>query len=81
MLLTKAPDTEGKGRETFSDHGNRLEPFKLDHRAPPPEHRQFFFFFLKPPFTDVNFSAMHSDVRMVQLFTYKEALAHLTSGV
>lgn len=42
MLLTKMPDVEMEVREMFSDNGDLLEPFKLDHRAPPSEHRQFF---------------------------------------
>lgn len=46
MLLTKMPDMEMEVREMFSDNGDLLEPFKLDHRALPSGHRQFF---LKPP--------------------------------
>lgn len=53
------PDMEMEVRETFSDNGDLLEPFKLDHRALPPEHRLFSE---TTVITDVNFSAMRLDV-------------------
>ena len=54
------PDVEMEVREMFSDNGDLLEPFELDHTAPPHEHRQFFE---TTVITDVNLSAMHLDVR------------------